>query len=169
MVFVINYVGLESILALGQYRAKEILALLGFGVLSTFSCSAPQWQNLLVFEIKEPAIPGACRRKDPNEPNSQIPANCNKSRRFRRRGGGGGRSQGHEAAYIDVFIHLTLTAIMSAIWDNAVPWLEQVYRKDLSHLEVRMVVVVRGEGRHKGKRRGITTRIVVLDSMNSGP
>lgn len=141
MVFVINYVGLESILALGQYRAKEILALLGFGVLSDFSCSAPQWQNLLVFEIKEPAVPGACRRNNPSEPNSQIPANCNKSRRFRRRGGG---EDAHKDTRppIDVFIHITLTAIMSAVWDNAVPWLEQVYKKDLSHLEVRMVRVV---------------------------
>lgn len=62
--FVFDHAGLEKILALGQYRAKEVLAFLGFGTLSQFSCSAPANQNLIIVDLKDTPVSASCKRKD---------------------------------------------------------------------------------------------------------
>ncbi|EWM20570.1 hypothetical protein Naga_101450g1, partial [Nannochloropsis gaditana] len=112
MTFVFDNIGLEKILALGQYRAKQILSLIGYGAIDTFSCNPdPAKQQLVVLQIKEPNVGGACRRKNPNDPYSKIPNKCNRKLR------------------------------MSAIWDNALVWLERVFRKDLSRFEPAMNIL----------------------------
>ncbi|TFJ79916.1 hypothetical protein NSK_008724 [Nannochloropsis salina CCMP1776] len=81
MTFVFDNIGLEKILALGQYRAKQILSLIGYGAIDTFTCNPdPAKQQLVVLQIKEPNVGGACRRKNPNDPYSKIPNKCNRKR-----------------------------------------------------------------------------------------
>lgn len=65
-VFVFDNKGLERILALGQYRAKRILELVGFGVISNFRCSDPIYQQLLVYSLKQTQTPASCKRKNPS-------------------------------------------------------------------------------------------------------
>ena len=66
-IFVVDHNALEKILALGPYRAKQILALLGFGTLDKVTCKAPGNQTLVVFDVKDTTVTLSCKRKDPSK------------------------------------------------------------------------------------------------------
>jgi hypothetical protein len=73
-VFVINHTGLEKILALGQYRAKQVLAFLGFGTIEKVECESKDKQALVIVDLKDTSVPASCKRKNPSKQTRNVRA-----------------------------------------------------------------------------------------------